>query len=436
MCVETLMMNKSGRERLSASGLQANLFKRCAVQVHPTEKPVKAYRVVERKLYPNAEQLATLERYRRECCRFYNRALEHRIKSYKRRKQSVSYYDQQGLLTKQRKRIFRLSTVPLGFVRDALRRIDRVFKAFFRRVKAGAKRKGFPRFKPSIRYRSMEYLMLGRYFRLGRVYVPGIGIVRSRGRYDSGKTKILRLIKRGHTWFAQTRFEVQPIDANQPEESVGIDMGLTAFATLSNGEKIENPRWYRKAERHLKHLSRELSRKQKGSANRAKARAKLAAAHELVAANRKDFCHQESRKLVNRFRLIGFEKLNIIGLARTRMAKSVHDASWGLFQNFTAYKAENAGGRVVLVDCRGTSQECPWCGNIVKKLLSERQHRCECRPGVVIDRDEAAAIVVEARAVVVATALYLRRDGPLALGAIPMLSPPNETGSPGVAKLS
>ena len=121
----------------------------------PVNSAVKSFRVIERKLYPNIEQERTLENYRVQCGRIYNRTLEQRIKAYKRRGESVTLYEQQALLTEQRRRMPELTEVPVEFERDALRRVDKGFKAFFRRVKAGTKRKGFPRFKPSRRYRSM-----------------------------------------------------------------------------------------------------------------------------------------------------------------------------------------------------------------------------------------------------------------------------------------
>lgn len=392
----------------------------------------KSFRVIERKLYPNTEQERTLEAYRVGCCRLYNRSLEHRIKAYRRRQESVSLYDQQSLLAKQRARVESLRAVPVVFLRSALHRLDKAFKAFFRRCKTADSRKGFPRFRSCRRYRSIEYAQVRNYFRAGTVFVPGIGEVTARGRDAVGKQKMLRLIKRIDTWYAQVLVEVQDVPPVEPQSSVGIDMGLAAFATLSTGEKIENPRWYRKAERELRAAQKSLSRKQKGSRNRAKARDRLASIHERISSQRKDFAHQESRKLVNRFGLIGFEELNIKGLARTRLAKSIMDAAWGLFLYFVSYKAANAGKHAVAVNAAGTSQECPWCGTVKKKSLSERQHRCECRD-VVIDRDHASGLVIEARAVAVAAASNLWRKGPLARDALPALSPSCEAESPAVA---
>ena len=394
----------------------------------PAQSARKSFKTVERKLYLTSAQEATLETWRRECCRIYNRALEHRIKAYKRRKESVSQYGQQKLLTLWRRGMPTVAEVPAQFERDALRRVDRGFKAFWRRLQTKAERPGFPRFRTQHRYMSMEQIQPGNFFRSGKVFVPGIGLVRSRGCYANGKQKGLRLIKRADAWYAQVIVEGEPLPPKiKPQSAVGIDMGLTSFATLSTGEKIDNPRWARAAARRLKLAQRRLSRKQRGSCNRVKARRRVARVHQRVAAQRKDFAHQFSRRIVDEYDLIGFEKLNIAGLGRSRLAKSIMDAAWGLFLFFVMHKAENAGRHAVPVTAAGTSQECPQCGRIAPKSLSERVHACTC--GLQIDRDEAAARVILARALAVAGALRLLRGPPLLDGSRHPASGPDETGS-------
>jgi putative transposase len=352
------------------------------------------------KLYPNAAQAKTLERWLRKCCWIYNRALEQRIKAYKRRKESVSYYDQQALLTEWRGRIDELRLVPLAFERDALRRVDRGMKAFFRRVKAKQK-PGFPRFRPWRRYRSMECLGVATYLRGDRIRIPNLGLIRCRGRLlPIGKQRGLRIIHRETGWYAQIILDngLTP-EAKPAHSSVGVDVGLESFATLSSGEKIDNPRFARVAERKLRGLQRRVSRRKKGSKNRRKAITRMARHHERIAAQRRSFAHEEARKLVNRFDLIGFENLTITNMVKChKFARSIMDAAWGFFAFCLVYKAANAGKQAIGVDPRRSSQECPWCGKIVPKVLSERRHQCECRPGVVIDRDHAAGMVIEARA--------------------------------------
>ncbi len=183
--------------------------------------------------------------------------------------------------------------------------------------------------------------------------------------------------------------EAQPLPTN--DKAVGIDVGLTHFATLSNGEHISNPRFFRTDERALAKAQRRLSKEKKGTKERAKRRKVSARIHERIANRRRNFAHQLSHALVSMFGLIAFEDLNIKGMVKNHcLAKSVSDAAWNQLVQFTTYKAEEAGRRVVLVDPRGTSQRCSDCGAIVIKDLSERVHDCAC--GLVLDRDHNAAI--------------------------------------------
>jgi putative transposase len=358
-------------------------------------------RTYEHKLYLNAQQEKSLESWLRTCCGIYNRALEQRIKAYKRRGESINYYQQQALLTKQRSRIKMLGLVPLAFERDALRRVDRGFKAFFRRLKDGQK-PGFPRFRSWRRYTSLEYVVVSVYANSETIRIPGIGNVRSRGRdIPTGKQKILRILHRADGWYAQVVVDdgrTAPLKL-PAKTSVGIDMGLTSFATLSTGEKIGNPRFGKVSLRKLKFSQRRLARCERHSKNRHKAVNRVVRCHELIAAQRRDFAHQLSTDLVRRFDLIAFENLNIRGMVRNRsLARSIMDAAWGMFANFVTCKAESAGRHAVGVHAPGTSQECPWCGAVKEKSLSERTHQCPCRPGVTIDRDHASALVILSRA--------------------------------------
>ena len=179
------------------------------------------------------------------------------------------------------------------------------------------------------------------------------------------------------------------------QTTVGIDMGLTTLATLSTGEKIENPHCFKKAEATLRRRQKDLARKQRGSKNREKARILVAKAHAHVHNQRLNHAREVAKDLTDRFDLISFEDLNIKGLAAGMLAKSVNDASWGLLRHAVACKAECAGKTIGLVDPRNTSQRCCWCGEIVPKTLADREHRCpHC--GLVLDRDHNAAININA----------------------------------------
>jgi putative transposase len=357
-------------------------------------------RTIEVKIYPTDAQQRTLSNWMRTCCTIYNRALEQRIKAYRRRKQSVNYNQQQTLLTQQRSRMDRVHEVPVEFSRDALRRIDRGMKAFFRRVRAG-ENPGFPRFRSWRHYNSMEYAAVGQYVRGDcLLMIPKLGLIKFRAcKQAISKTqRLMRVICRASGWYVQVLVdEVKPEPILNDCGPIGIDMGLNSFATMSDGRKIENPRWARASERKIRSLQRRVSRRVKGSNRRHKAIAALRRRHERIASQRRSFCHQHSTAFVRNHPLIAIENLNIKGLARTRMAKSIMDAGWNIFLNQISYKAANAGRILVRVDPRGTSQTCPTCGVIKKKELSERIHRCEC--GCTLDRDVAASRVILARAV-------------------------------------
>jgi putative transposase len=356
-------------------------------------------RTIEFKLYPNQDQIRVLEAWLRNCCWLYNRMLDQRIKAYKRRKESSSLYSQQVMLTSLRCKIESVRMVPAQFARDALRRVDRGMKSFFRRCKAGEKKVGFPRFRSWKRYNSMEQLQTGQFIRSKVIFVPGIGEVRARGQFDADYSKQvgIRIIKRASGWYAQvlvksTKPDPLPTTGNE----CGIDLGLESFIAMDSGETIGNPRHLRKSAKKLRREQQQLSRCQRGSKRRIKAARRVSKIHELVKNQRRGFCHRVSRDIVNRFDRIAIENLSIAGLARSKLAKSVLDACWGFFVFCLTYKAEYAGRELVKVDPRGTSKECPSCGEVVAKKLSERTHRCGC--GFIANRDVAAAMIVRNRA--------------------------------------
>jgi putative transposase len=210
------------------------------------------------------------------------------------------------------------------------------------------------------------------------------------------------------------------------DRTVGIDLGLTYFAVLSDGTKIDSPRFLRRAEKKLKKAQRELSRKQKGSKNRDKARLKVARAHAKVTDARREFHHRLSTKLIRDNQAIGVEDLAVKGLARTRLAKSVHDAGWSAFVHMLEYKAARYGRSLVRIGrFEPTSQTCSTCG--VKdgpKPLNVREWTCTAC-GTLHDRDHNAAINVKTAAGLAVSAC----GAPVRPGLVPAQR--EETGSHG-----
>ncbi|NVO67687.1 IS200/IS605 family element transposase accessory protein TnpB [Methanofollis tationis] len=245
-------------------------------------------------------------------------------------------------------------------------RVDLAFKAYFRRVKAGES-PGYPRFKGKGRYDSITYPQYGFKLDGDRLHLSKIGDVRIvLHRPVEGTIKTLT-IRRSATgkWYACFSVEYDPTPAPQKETTVGIDVGLESFATLSSGEKIQNPRFFRTDEKALAKAQRKLSKAEKGTPERKKARKIVAHVHERIANRRLNFAHQISRQLVDRFGTIVFEDLNVKNMQKNHyLAKSIADVAWNMFITITESKAEDAGSRVILVNPRNTSQMCSRCGMI------------------------------------------------------------------------
>jgi putative transposase len=180
-------------------------------------------------------------------------------------------------------------------------------------------------------------------------------------------------------------------------QSVGVDVGITTFATLSTGEEVQSPRPYRAAQRRLRTAQQRVARtRNKRSNRRRKAVALVGKQHAKIARVRLDFHHKAASDLVLQFDTIKVEDLHAKGLAAGMLAKHVHDAGWAQFIEILAGKAESAGRELVKVDPRGTSQECSRCGAVVRKSLAVRVHACpEC--GLVLGRDHNAAVIIEKR---------------------------------------
>jgi putative transposase len=329
-----------------------------------------------------------------EICRWvYNDTLALRKTAWEQEQHSISLYETNKILTQWKKERPDLNRVYSQVLQNVQVRVDLAFKSYFRRVKAG-ENPGYPGFKGKGRYDSFTYPQSGFKLDGDRLHLSKIGDVRIvLHRPIEGRIKTLT-VQRSSTgkWYACFSVEYEPSPLPQKETTFGVYFGLESFATLSTGEKIENPRFFRTDEKALAKAQRRLSKAEKGTPERKKARKIVAHVHERIANRRLDFAHQTSRQLVDRFGIIVFEDLNITNMQKNpHLAKSIADVAWNQFITVTKSKAEEAGSRVILVNPRNTSEMCSRCGMIVAKTLSDRVHSCpHC--GLMMDRDQNAAI--------------------------------------------
>lgn len=363
---------------------------------------LRAYRFP---LRPLVHQRTTFERWRLQCCELYNAALQQRRDGWKRGGCSIGFAQQCKELTDLRGEDDYRAT-PVHLQQGVLRRLDKAFIAFFRRVRAGQK-PGYPRFRSQRLFNSMTFSghdclvdPADREGGSGCVKFPKLGCVRfKQHRWMTGQIRELRLVRDSRRrWFISIVCDVgdaPPKRTVRVGRTTGIDLGLTSFATLADGEEIANPRFYRRGHDRLARAQRVLAAKKRGSNSRRRARRAVGRASEHIANQRLDFHRKTAKALVERFDLIAHEDLNVRGLASGMLAKSVHDVGWAQFISILHSKAEEAGVHVIAVDPRGTTQDCSTCGRTVPKDLRERVHRCEC--GLVLGRDHNAALNVLAR---------------------------------------
>ncbi len=287
--------------------------------------------------------------------------------------------------------------------------IERVKKAFDRFLSgdSNGKKSGRPRFKGMGRYHSFTFPQVKQDCLNGKfITLPSFGKVKlivHRPIPSGFKIKTATIIQKADGWYVILSLEdssvpVLPPDLPTMDNTIGIDLGLKAFLVDDAGAEVAIPQFYRKAQKRLKRAQRSLSGKKKESNRRRKAVKRVARLHLKVASQRKDFHYKTAKKLLNKGKNIGYEALNIKGLAKTRMSKSVNDAGWGTFLKILEIKAERAGLLAIPVNPNGTTQDCSSCGVKVPKTLADRWHSCpHC--GCELDRDHNAAINIRQRAV-------------------------------------
>lgn len=364
------------------------------------------HRTFQFRLRPNAAQCAFLEMVLADNCETYNACLQERIEAWKLQRKSITYHDQTAQLTQLRTdKSFRISAADIQ--RDPLRRVDRAFRAFFRRFRDG-ERPGFPRYRSVRRYDSFSFGN-SPVIRPRSIKIPTMGDIRARGgRPIVGTPKYCTVKRAGKHWTASVVCDIgeAPQRITPVSSSVGVDVGLSVLVTLSDGTTFANPRWTRKHETRIAAASRRLARKQRRSRNRIRMREALRRAYQRAADARSNYIHHVSKWLIENYDLIAHEDLKISNMARSAkgtieapgknvkqkagLNRSIMDAAWGQLIWQLTYKAEKAGKWVVPVNPRNTSQKCSGCGQIVLKKLSQRTHSCSC--GLELGRDHNAGL--------------------------------------------
>jgi putative transposase len=348
------------------------------------------------RLRPTKAQQTALQKSL-DACRFVNNeTLAIRKEYWEQQQTSLSRFDTINMIPGWKQEYPFLKEAFSQCLQEACTRVDLAFKAFFRRVKNGEK-PGYPRFKGYGWYDSMTYPQYGSGVSLNDevLYVSKVGHIKvklHRPLQGTIKTVTIRRDRLGK-WYACFSCEVEAKPLPPSDEMVGIDLGLKTFAMLSNGEQIERQRWMKRDASDLARLQRKKEKFDKGTPARKKIIRALNHAFQRQTNRRNNFAHQASRKLVDRYGLLVFEKLDIQGMqanGNKLINRNIGDVAWAKFVQHTTYKAESAGRAVVRVDPRGTTQECSDCGKIVPKDLSVRVHDCpHC--GLKLDRDLNAA---------------------------------------------
>ena len=349
------------------------------------------------RLYPNSAQTRMLSNHFGAARWVYNRSLERKAAVYREIGKNLSWVDLCKEITtlKRNQETVWLNEVTTAPLQASVRNLNYAFQKFFK------KQSGFPAFKRRHGRQSFQYPVDVKVdFTTQKVYLPRIGWVRYHDpRTFDGKIKTVTIVRSATgKHYAQVLIEFphempmqKPLDRSR---AIGVDVGLLTFATLSDGRKVANPRFLKLAMRDLRHANRRVSRKQKCSSNRAKARLKLALVHERVANRRKDFLHKLTTSMVNESQVDAWvvETLNVKGMSHMRnLARSIHDASWSEFIRQLEYKSAWRGKHVVKIGRFMPSSKTCSCGVVNDGLrLGDRMWTCEAC-GITHDRDVLAA---------------------------------------------
>ncbi|MDJ0717563.1 MAG: transposase [Prochloraceae cyanobacterium] len=381
-------------------------------------------------LYPNRIQSRQLHEWRRLHCLLYNAALANRKIQYQRFNHSVDYFEQQNCLPQFKKVWPEFKQLGSHALQSTLKRVDFAFQRFFTGLSK------YPKFKAARYYRGWTYPCLAGWKALtdgknGHLLLSNLGRIKMRGQARTwGQPTTCTIIWKSSTnqWFVSITVKCNP-QRELGEGSVGIDFGTLTAAALSDGNKIDNPRFLKNASTKIKQISKHLKRKRrpekrKVSASRRwkKTNKLIAKIHNQTANKRQDWCHQVATQITSDYSMVATERLNLKGMTakakkrsarsevsselgrtkqgnqrkrqKTGINRSILDVGIGMLRECISYKISEGGGVFVEVPTRKVkpSQTCPACGHQHKKDLSQREHNCHC--GFRADRDVAAAMVM------------------------------------------
>ena len=320
----------------------------------------------------------------------YNSALEERINCYQKTGNLLSFYDQAKSLTELRQDD-EYADYSVIAQRSMLKHVDFAFKSFFRRIKSG-QTPGFPRFKGryrKIRSFEMPVTRIGRHSDdLSFINIKGIGKIKFKHLPEVNKIKQVRLVKTALGVKIQFVADIDKAIKSQGE-MIGIDLGISNRLVTSNGEYLDGKKLDRS---ELKRKQKQLSRSQKGSNNRSKKRQALAKEWQRTTIQERNEIHRVTTDIVKRYNTIVLEKLNTKGMVKNKhLSRSIHEQQWGMMTQMLQYKAANAGGEMIFVDPKYTSQDCSGCGHRQKMSLDKRTYHCS-KCDLKLDRDHNAAI--------------------------------------------
>lgn len=377
------------------------------------------------RIYPSKKQIQKLDEWLELHRELYNAALTERIEAYRMQQKYINYNTQQNYLPQLKKDLPELKELGSQALQETIRRVDRAYQAFFRRVKKG-ETPGFPRYKSKNRFSSFMYPGVAGWSIITngklKVKISKLGELKTRGKsrvdISNCEHRCLTIKRKGSKWYAciTVRMDNSLLKrkVSIKQMSVGVDMGCRNLAVLSDGTMIDNPKYLKQSKDKLLEFQRKLAKQVKFSNNWSKTKRKLSKLYEKIANQRKDFLHKTSAQIVTSYSIIGIEdKLDIKRMTKSakgtidkpgknvqqkaNLNRAILEAGISMFASMMKYKAEEAGTVVIEVNKNNTSRECSVCHSYNSVTLADRVYNC-ANCGLSIDRDLNSSKVIEFRA--------------------------------------